>query len=693
MKTKLTVLALLISIVTVAQNGINYKAVIKDDLGNVVANSNIDVQISLEIFTLPVYVETHNVDTNANGLIILNIGEGTVVEGAFESIDWKNDKPNLNVQIDIGNGYVDLGSTPFKVVPYAIRAMQNEGLVEIFEGGNRGLRRHNANPDYYGDIGEGAVDLSFSDSDFAPFGAIGDYSFAMGIYASALGTNSLAIGLTADASGRGSIALGSYSEASGNDSFAIGRSAEAISDYAIALGNETVASGEYSTAIGYDSSASENYSTAIGSSVNASGFASMAMGTAITASGDRSTAMGFSTTASGEYSTAMGRSTQAFAYNSTAIGRYNVSGGNATIWNDIDPLFEIGNGTSSTERSNALTVRKNGNHIINSSSTGLTISAESTGIIINNPGQSGVFVSGAENYGASLEGEISGLTTRSSNSENPDLILRGNSSANNSDDAIISSDPTYGSSDFYIRSYDGVIVQLDYDDNESGSFIVRNGDNENSFSVSEGGNIDIYGNVDISGNTDISGNVDIDGTLRIGDEDIEDEGLNQLSFNADLIPAVEGAFSIGSASRRWRYIYATYGNILISDRRNKTNIVSLNYGLKDIMKLNPVSFNFKTDPNGDVKLGLIAQDVLKVIPEIVKTHDWKTDENGNKIKKELERMGVFYSDLIPVLIKAIQEQQKLIDTQKTELNNLSAEIENVKNIDLRVKQLEALLKQ
>ncbi|MDC0201830.1 tail fiber domain-containing protein [Flavobacteriales bacterium] len=80
-----------------------------------------------------------------------------------------------------------------------------------------------------------------------------------------------------------------------------------------------------------------------------------------TASGLYSTAMGNNTDATGDYSTAMGNNTEASGVYSTAMGRYNVGGGDSINWVVTDPLFEIGNGADNNNRSNALTVLKNGN--------------------------------------------------------------------------------------------------------------------------------------------------------------------------------------------------------------------------------------------------------------------------------------------------------------------------------------------
>jgi trimeric autotransporter adhesin len=89
-----------------------------------------------------------------------------------------------------------------------------------------------------------------------------------------------------------------------------------------------------------------------------------------------------------------------------------------------------------------------------------------------------------------------------------------------------------------------------------------------------------------------------------------------------------------------------------SDARLKQAIKPLNYGLSEVLRLRPVSFEWKDRNDGKLNLGLIAQEVAPVIPEIVE-----------KSKDEAGTMGMNYSALIPVLIKAVQEQQSVIQTQ------------------------------
>lgn len=77
------------------------------------------------------------------------------------------------------------------------------------------------------------------------------------------------------------------------------------------------------------------------------------------------------------------------------------------------------------------------------------------------------------------------------------------------------------------------------------------------------------------------------------------------------------------------------------------------------MKLRPVSYNWKK--GGERELGLLAQDVLKVIPEAVITHELYYNEEMVIKEREVENLGMNYSTLIPILIDAVQEQQKQIE--------------------------------
>lgn len=106
---------------------IKYQAVARDVNGDVYANTNVSMRISvLETSTTgpAVYVETHSATSNDYGLINLEIGTGTPVTGTFAAIDWGSDLHYVKVEIDPagGNNYEVMGTSQMLSVPYALYA-------------------------------------------------------------------------------------------------------------------------------------------------------------------------------------------------------------------------------------------------------------------------------------------------------------------------------------------------------------------------------------------------------------------------------------------------------------------------------------------------------------------------------------------------------------------------------------------
>ena len=105
----------------------SYQAVVRDNAGNVLASSSVSLRFSILQTTATgsaQYVETHNPTTDANGLVSLMIGGGTVSSGTFAAIDWANDKFFLKVELDPagGSSYSSMGTTQLISVPYAKHA-------------------------------------------------------------------------------------------------------------------------------------------------------------------------------------------------------------------------------------------------------------------------------------------------------------------------------------------------------------------------------------------------------------------------------------------------------------------------------------------------------------------------------------------------------------------------------------------
>ena len=124
-----------------APKKMSYQAVIRDNNDNLVANQQIGLQIRIlqgSVYGASVFVEVHTPTTNENGLASLMIGEGNVVYGGFDDIDWSNEEYFLEVQIDLtgGDNYAITTTSQFLSVPYAYHAKTAEnvtGVVEVVE--------------------------------------------------------------------------------------------------------------------------------------------------------------------------------------------------------------------------------------------------------------------------------------------------------------------------------------------------------------------------------------------------------------------------------------------------------------------------------------------------------------------------------------------------------------------------------
>jgi len=93
----------------------------------------------------------------------------------------------------------------------------------------------------------------------------------------------------------------------------------------------------------------------------------MALGKSNATSGQYSMALGSSNTTSGQYSKALGVGVTVSSFEAIAVGAYNVpdTNPNATAWVPTDRLFVVGNGTSASATSNAMTILKDGTVLIN----------------------------------------------------------------------------------------------------------------------------------------------------------------------------------------------------------------------------------------------------------------------------------------------------------------------------------------
>ncbi|WP_262508024.1 tail fiber domain-containing protein [Winogradskyella thalassocola] len=119
-----------------------------------------------------------------------------------------------------------------------------------------------------------------------------------------------------------------------------------------------------------------------------------------------------------------------------------------------------------------------------------------------------------------------------------------------------------------------------------------------------------------------------------------------------------------------------------SDRRTKKDITSLENGTLDkVMQLNPVSYLMKAQTDTKRNVGLISQEVQDIFPSIT------------YYVEESDLITLSYTELIPILIKALQEQQDIIEAQKAkdvvQDKSISEQSQTIKSLVVRLDQLEA----
>jgi Chaperone of endosialidase len=133
---------------------------------------------------------------------------------------------------------------------------------------------------------------------------------------------------------------------------------------------------------------------------------------------------------------------------------------------------------------------------------------------------------------------------------------------------------------------------------------------------------------------------------------------DKLTVAGIIAPSADNTYSLGKSGARWSAVWSANGTIQTSDMRLKTNIKPLNYGLREVLQMHPVRYNWKTDPTANAKIGLIAQEVQQLVPEVV---------IGNE---KTEMLGMNYAELIPVLINAVKELDQKIKRIEKEIKSI-----------------------
>jgi len=152
-------------------------------------------------------------------------------------------------------------------------------------------------------------------------------------------------------------------------------------------------------------------------------------------------------------------------------------------------------------------------------------------------------------------------------------------------------------------------------------------------------------------------------------------GSNQYFYidtSANLIMSAS-IVNVGSSS-------GTVVGTQTSDERLKNIESSFEYGLEQVMQLQPIAYTFKDDEDETRHLGFGAQTTQDIVPEAVYDtnecvdgYDVDPEDEDNQIaRSEDTKLAMKYVELVPVLTKAIQEQQQMIENLKSEIEQLKS---------------------
>ena len=128
--------------------------------------------------------------------------------------------------------------------------------------------------------------------------------------------------------------------------------------------------------------------------------------------------------------------------------------------------------------------------------------------------------------------------------------------------------------------------------------------------------------------------------------------------------------------------YATW-----SDIRLKENIVNTSPKLQDLLKVRVVNYNLKGTSNNNKHIGVIAQELEQIFPELISSHELTQEDISSGINENYK--SVKYSCFSVILIKALQEEHEIINKLNSRIETLNEEYNSIKDLQEDTKLMSA----
>ena len=423
--------------------------------------------------------------------------------------------------------------------------------------------------------------------------------------------------------GSGSIAFG-YQNSAYSGGVGLGYSNYASGTGSAAIGYSNYSSGYGATSLGYDNTAQSNYSTSIGYS----NYVSSANG---------GVAIGYNNDARAYYAISMGYSNYVNGYAGVALGYdHNVSG-----------YYAVALGRNNSASDYASTVIGQYNSSGSSATSSSSFSTSAPAFVIGNGTSSGslsdafkVMFNGDAYISSSLYLGGTAVTSTAAELNYVDGVTSNIQTQLDSKQATITGAAT-------TIATDDLTVSRALTSNGSGKVEVS------AVTSTELGYLDgVTSNVQtqLDSKLSSSGNITTGGNIIIPDSG----NIGSTSDTDAITIANSGNVTFGQD-------VTVNGDVVISsDARLKSNIVSLGSTLPKLLQIDGKSYEMK----GKQKIGVLAQEIQEVFPELV-----SEDDN--------EMLAVNYQGLVPILINALKEQDKIIKSQEERLANIENLIANL----------------